>query len=173
MITDQKSLDGSIPVQKDTEHKKSEKAFVDYFMYALTAPFIHPPGGWGEDLWTGDKRSQAKIYRLTEHKDIENGMCTCFEAMMYISAVSLDHPLDYDLYNIYMYLFAQYFDYRLISPDRPAPTLVEHEMSILKRFREWMYKIQMEHIKTKGRETKTIVGEVKPKTIPVEMDEFF
>ena len=79
--------------------------FVDQAMYLITAPYLfYPP--W-EDIWSaGGNRIRAQTLRFAHAKKIfETEECTEFEAMLYISTATLEHPISHDWYCIYTWLF--------------------------------------------------------------------
>ncbi len=93
------------PAPREPSEAQAERQFVDQAMYLLTAPYLaFPP--W-EDVWNNENhRFRAVTERMKHHQEIFlQGMCTEFEAMIYISSATLAFPPSHDWFEIYMYLF--------------------------------------------------------------------
>ena len=155
------------PSRKDTDQ------FVDQFMYLLTAPYMfYPP--W-EDVWhANDNKTTAKLHRLMHAKEIfETEQCTEFEAMLYISTVTLSHPPGHDWFNIYMWLFNRWkpelAKEQDLLPDRPE--LNVNQRDDLARLRQWIFSQQMKHMKAKRKTAAT--GEPAPAPEVVEHPQLF
>lgn len=143
------------------DHKsREERQFVESLMYGLSAPFIFPPGGWGDSI-PKQTRDLALIYRLAELPQIiEQEQCTKFEAMMYLSCCSLVAPLTHDAYKMMMHCMKKYYGLDKIddNPERikyleQDATLFENEEQELSRIRSTIFKRQMERIKSECRST--------------------
>jgi hypothetical protein len=147
----QSSLDDRIVETVQMSEKKASKMFVDFIMYSLRAPFITWPGY--EDSWTEEHRTKAQLLRMTAHKDFEQELCTKYEAMIYFSTVSFEHAPDTDYADAYMHCFAEYFDYKLIEPDRELRELEQGAASLLYNLRHCIFMTQMKHLKAKYHST--------------------
>lgn len=131
---------------------KEDQAFVDNMMYLLTAPHIVSPGN--EATYNAnDNKNTALLHRMAKHKEIfENEECSEFEAMLYISTVTLEHPVSHDWYEIYMYLFRRW------SPEKAAEIEIEGPDTLskcpqqedLSRLRKWIFKNQMNRLKRRS-----------------------
>jgi hypothetical protein len=131
--------------------------FVDQFMYLLTAPYMFFPLG-GASVWeANDNKTTAKLQRLMHAREIfDTQHCTEFEAMLYISTVTLAHPLSHDWFTIYMWLFR-----RWATPEQAAAVgddlpekLNPNQSEDLARLRGWIFKTQMNHMKAKMKGAK-------------------
>lgn len=111
------------------------------------------------------------MYRLAETKIISDKMATGFEAMGYISSQSLIAPLDHHWYQIYMHLFNKYFSKEAKEMDFQDVELGIMETQMLERFQRWMFKKQIEHIKSKEKEAlKGRVEKVKQKVLEIKYE---
>ena len=123
--------------------------FVDQFMYLLTAPYIGWPG-WEDQV--AAQKEQIVMHRFIHASQIfEQEMATEFEAMMYISSASLSHPLNHEWAEIYGWLFCRW------KPDE-GKEIWEREIVLdrtqieeLNRLRRWIFRRQMDHLKSRGR----------------------
>jgi len=121
-------------------------------MYWLTAPYLTWPQQ--ESIYqVNDNRNKAVVRRLAHHKDIwENKQCTEFEAMIYISTSTFEHPPSHHLANVYFWLF------RREMPDQAEAALGDFsgtrdldptEKDMLADVRRWIFKQQLHHMKAK------------------------
>ena len=87
---------------------------------------------------------------MARHKEIfENEECTEFEAMLYISTVTLEHPVSHDWYGIYMYLFRRWSPEKALAAEIEGPNVLTKypQQEDLSRLRKWIYKTQMNRLK--------------------------
>ena len=139
------------PRRRRTKEERETEQFVDHMMYLLTAPWITWPQQ--ESIYDhNENRSLGKLARLAHSKEIfENQECTEFEAMLYISTSTLEHPPGHDLYVVYGWLFKRY------KPEQGAeifpegydipPDLNTQQEELLSKVRRWIYRTQMNHLK--------------------------
>jgi len=130
---------------------REKNQFVDQMMYLLTAPFITWPGQEGIYELT-DNRTTAKLERLVHQKEIfENQEATEFEAMLYISTVTLERPIGHDWTEIYMYLFKRWSPEKAAAADIAGPDELNKypQQDDLVRLRKLVFMRQMNHIKRK------------------------
>ena len=128
---------------------KEDQTFVDNMMYLLTAPYIVSPGN-EYTYEANNNKETALLFRMVKHKEIfENEECTEFEAMLYISTVTLEHPVSHDWYEIYMYLFRRWSPEKAAEIEIEGPdTLTKYpQQEDLSRLRKWIFKTQMNHLK--------------------------
>jgi hypothetical protein len=142
--------------------KTEEHRFVDLMMYALTAPTIV----WPQDVPDKEMLERAKLERLAavaQSKGQPLPMCTDFEAVIYLSGWSLEHPPSEHWFRLYMYVFKKCFPGKADFLDG-APEPQEYEMHDLVRLKEWIFKKQMEHIKEKQKQAKAHAKEAQPQS---------
>lgn len=139
---------------------RNEREFVDSFMYLLTAPVLVWPG-W-EDGYR-QHRDRVTIQRLLHHREIfAEGQCTEFEAMLYVSSVSLAHPLPRSWANIYFWLFRRWSPEAADQVEVPGGDLDPHEREELAKVRRWIFKRQMLHLRERrGEDTSRMQREVE------------
>ncbi|MDO8750728.1 MAG: hypothetical protein Q7K03_06250, partial [Dehalococcoidia bacterium] len=82
--------------------EKESEEFAQLFVHILRAPIVGMPG-WVDTL--KDQWDKVLIQRLAHHQDFVEGMCTEYEAMLYISTATLTAPPSHNWFNIYMWLF--------------------------------------------------------------------
>lgn len=90
--------------------KKQDDIFVDALIYNLTAPVITATGEPDRQLIETHK-SNITLYRLSDNIKLEllqRKECTDYEAMLYLSTLSLVGPLSHDAYKVYMHLGGKY-----------------------------------------------------------------
>ncbi len=123
--------------------------FVDNMMYLLTASYMfYPP--WDTVWEANDNKNTALLHRMAKHKEIfENEECTEFEAMLYISTVTLSHSVGHDWAEIYMYLFRRWSPEKAAEAEIEGPdTLTKYpQQEDLSRLRKWIFKTQMNRLK--------------------------
>jgi len=136
--------------------KKEEKNFCDTLAYGLQSPMIFSGGGWGNDF-PKDKIEMAGIQRLAQcAKCFDEKMCTLYDAMCYLNTASMENPFTHEWYKIYMHTFREAAPdmwKQLIAGDKwieKDAELYENEVDSLNRLRSWIYKKQVDHIKSKS-----------------------
>ena len=129
-------------------------------IHCLKAPIIVLPN-YVDDKVPEGMRTQITIERFLHlgnqfHKDfVEEGTDT--EASLYISKLSLMHPLDNDWHNIFMFLFKKYciavkVDISTIFIDAPEiKELDPVEQWELTKLKRWIYKVQKEYLKRREK----------------------
>ena len=131
-----------------TRKNREEQTFVQQMMYLLTAPGVTMPGY--EDTFS-PHNADAKLQRLIHHKEIfEQGYCTEFEAMLYISTASLMHPLNRDWGDIYFYLFQRWSPEKAKEAGIKGPEELDYSQEEeLARLRKWIFRLQMNRVRQK------------------------
>ena len=128
---------------------KEDQTFVDNMMYLLAGPYVTWPGQ--ESIYeANDNKTTAVLFRMARHKEIfENEECTEFEAMLYISTVTLEHLVSHDWYEIYMYLFRRWSPEKALAAEIEGPNVLTKypQQEDLSRLRKWIYKTQMNRLK--------------------------
>lgn len=137
--------------EEEPEHRprrspqQEEARFVEQMMYLLTAPQLSWPG-W-EDLLQRHK-DQITMQRLMHHREVfEQQMCTEFEAMLYVSTVTMAHPITHQWAEIYMWLFRRWNPQQARDIDIEERDLDQSQVEDLNRLRRWIYNQQMNRIK--------------------------
>lgn len=124
----------------------------------MAAPIITVPG-YETDIqqaWK-DKINLERLVHIADPKT--EGQATDFEALIYLSHASLAAPMSTQWYHVYRYLFSLYWKEAYGTIFNEDPALDEQEKLELKKLKEWIYKKQVEHLKSKERQTeKAIVG---------------
>ncbi|MDO8751347.1 MAG: hypothetical protein Q7K03_09435, partial [Dehalococcoidia bacterium] len=146
--------------------EKEGEEFAQLFVHILRAPMVVWPG-YEEDF--KDKWDKVLIQRLAHHQDFVEGMCTEYEAMLYISTATLVAPPSHNWFNIYMWLFNRYMPEAAKANDLVGPAKLEgSEAEDLERLRRWIFKSQALHLKRKeqpeaeeSKETRQLTKEVK------------
>ncbi len=137
--------------------RQDDEAFVDQFMYLLTAPYVTWPG-WEDIYQSNDNKTTALIQRMAHHREIfASKHCTEFEAMLYISTATLAHPPSPEWGHIYFWLFRRW------NPEAAQAIEVDEvrelypgEKELLARLRAWIFKVQMAHLKGKLQDAKDV-----------------
>ena len=132
------------------KENKTEKDFINYIMYSLTAPCIYMPT-WEPPINVLEKR---KIHLLVETTCFDKEVCTDYDAMIYISTVSLNNPLSYHWGNIYRHLSMKYYG-DMDPPDVEKDydrELDGYEKQLLLELKQWIFKKQIEHIRSNAKE---------------------
>lgn len=130
-----------------SEAQETER-FVGQMMYLLTAPYVGWPG-WGDHVER--QKDKIMLYRLAYHREIfDNEMCTEFEAMLYISTVSLAQPIGHQWTEIYMWLFRRWNPEAAKDIDIEERDLDPSQVDHLARLRRWVYRTQMNHVKARN-----------------------
>jgi hypothetical protein len=129
---------------EEEEAKKRVEALAEVLML----PIITFPGY--EDIVTPEQRLRITAERMKKIKEGDlSKEATDFEAMLYISTVSLAQPLSEEWFNIYAYLFSKYYPEQAKEIGVPK-TLNSYELTELKKLKEWIYRKQIEHLKKKA-----------------------
>ena len=82
---------------------KQTDDWVNSMVEVFTAPLIVWPSGWNDSLpeWI---RGEVTLQRLIRLMKGDDDLATDVEAMAYMYALTLEHPLDSDWVQIYLYL---------------------------------------------------------------------
>lgn len=117
-------------------------------LYMINTPIIVSPGY--EDSVTEEQKSKHQLEALGNISEIfENKQSTDFSAMLYISNASLMGPLSEEQRHIYEFIFSQFYDFKALIGKDPPKELSETEALELKKLKEWIFKKQVEHLKSK------------------------
>jgi len=118
-------------------------------MYGLVAPLITWPGY--EDHFPKEKRIEAQMMRLARVTEIfRTKQATEMDAMLYLSSASLINPMGHKWARIYGHLFARYMNDPEKMRKAGLPTYEEldpDEDEMLARFRQWIFRRQLERVK--------------------------
>lgn len=138
MKQEQRLLQGKGTVE---QHKKF-MMMCTQLAEAFTRPIIGHPG-WAASI-TSAQKLRIHVERLKQVKEM-NGekitMATDYEAMIYISTVSLSAPLDRMWLRIFFYLFKKFYPKRSdFIPDYEAKLNPHMDMGELNRLKRWLYK---------------------------------
>jgi len=133
--------------------------WIDDLVFALQAPLIvwkgfekETPSDWK------DKATKARLLHLmSREKGEERGLATDLELCFYISQFTLEHPPSHEVGEVYMYAFRKAFGEK-VSDAAGLPKVLELESTsrdLYWRARRWIYKQQLEHVKTQaGRQSR-------------------
>lgn len=117
-----------------------------YFDYVSNAPIITFPGY--EDIVPHEMKTKVSFHRLLESQDIIEKMATDFESIIYLSTASFENLLSHSWYKIYIHTFSKYFqipeNFRKVTIEKIYP----NEMINLKKLKSWLYKTQINKMKT-------------------------
>lgn len=150
-ITMQKLIVKQIPKKPS---KRKEKQFADKFVYLLTSPCLYMP------MWEPHKEmlDKRRIYLLAEPDCYDKKESTDYDALIYVQTASMNFPLDTEWYNIFMWLFMRYY-----GDITPPEWKEEHKKELdicekqsLIRLKQWIFKKQIEDIKTKEKKNKKV-----------------
>ena len=133
--------------------------FSEEMMYRLSAPIITWPG-YENDITI----EQVQAARLARMAKPASEQCTDIEAGLYLMTSTLANPPSHTWYKIYMHVFSKAFpeQAKQLFGDSLEP-LQPYEDQQLQRFRAWIFKRQIEHLKVKSKKAKPIA------TMPVEV----
>ena len=125
--------------------KTKQDTFQLEFLYMLKSPIIVPPTQ--VDFVTQEQKNQHQMESMLHQKEIfEQKQVSDYSAMLYVSFLSLEHPLTHEYVNIYEYLFSKFFDIEKILCKK-APVLEDLEKQELAKLKSWIFKKQIEHLK--------------------------
>jgi hypothetical protein len=130
---------------------KPEDIFVDALMYNLTAPVITATGEPDRQLIETHK-SNITLHRLSENIKLEllnRKECTDYEAMLYLSTLSLVGPISHDAYRVYMYLAGKYLPGAKDMLKDAAEGLEPSEQQTLTQLKKKIFADQMKQLKAR------------------------
>ena len=142
--------------------QKEAKDFVDSILYCLMAPLVLWPGY--EDSFK-DRWSDVLLHRLApgaNARNYEKGLCSEFEAMLYVSTATLNAPPSERWTRIYFWLFNKWNPQAAIDNDIPPQELGLNEKGDLDLLRRWIFKTQINRLKER-RKTEPAAGPKPPK----------
>jgi len=130
--------------------KNEEKRFALEFSYTISCPIITMVGY--EDSLTKDQKSKYQIEAMLNIQNtLEKEEAPDYHVMIYLSQVSLVKPLGRLWTNIYLTLGRKYF--KELKDDAKITEIVhdleEDEQRELTKIKQWVFKKQIELIKSK------------------------
>ncbi len=141
------------PAEPKRTKEQSEKQFVDRMLYVLKAPTLCWPG-YEEDITPEmqEKALKARLFKEMSGTDLD--LATDEEVCIYMSTATLANPPGHTWFKIYINCFYRTFKDHYISAfgDTPPEPLQPYEETELTRFKEWIFKKQMEHIKSNKKD---------------------
>lgn len=125
------------------ERKQSEKGILK-ILWCIYGPIIAKDPGW----FPRNQITNIPIHRLAYmmknfNTPDDEMMIPEFEALMYLSTVSMDQPLDQTWYTIFIHLFKKHFGEKMIQHepdffnDHNEPD--DYELHQLDNLRRWMW----------------------------------
>ena len=129
----------------DKAKRKADKDLISAAR-ALTDPIIVFNQSWGDCIpaWLA---AEIKTQRLLQVMKGEKDFATDAEALAYLSNASLCQPLDYDMTDIYSYLFTKVMGDRAPA-DLRKESISDYQMSILSRLKSWLWNQRAKHRKS-------------------------
>ena len=149
-----------------TTEKQTEKGISD-IVGTLTDPIIVSPGGWGDTLpeWIKTSITMERMIMNMRALKGEEPTGTDAEACAYLYTVSLEHPIDRDWTDIYLYIAGKVYekwrtkDSGVTMPeDIRVESLRDDQLADLNRLKAWIYrqriKVRQERDRTEQRQRK-------------------
>ena len=149
-----------------TTEKQMEKGISD-IVGALTDPIIVFPGGWGDTLpeWIKTSITLERMIMNMRVLKGEEPTGTDAEACAYLYTVSLEHPIDRDWTDIYLYIAGKVYEKwrtkdsgTTIPEDIRVESLRDDQLADLNRLKAWIYrqriKVRQERDRTEQRQQK-------------------
>jgi hypothetical protein len=132
--------------------KDDEKRFGLELGYTLSCPIICVPSY--EDSVTKEQKEQYRLEAMLHIREIfEKEEAPDYHAMIYLSHVSLMKPLGRTMTNVYLQLGRNYFK-QLKEDEQITKTVHEWEdveKQELTKLKQWIFKKQIEHLKSKSK----------------------
>lgn len=138
------------------QEKSEQKKFVNTLMYGLRAPMVFGTGGWGNDFPESQHQMRNMILLASCSKCADEEKCIMFDVMAYMWSVAFEAPLQKTWQKIYFHAFRESLpkEWKLLVEDNPDferdAELFENEIDDMNRLRRWIFKRQMDHIKSKS-----------------------
>jgi hypothetical protein len=129
--------------------KNEEKQFKIEMMYTINCPIITMVG-FEDDLSKDMKSKYTVEAMLNVLETFKKEEAPDYHVCIYLSQVSLTKPLGRSFTNIYLHLMQKQF--KQLKDDKTItsiPKLDEYETDELVKLKKWIFKKQIEHIKTK------------------------
>ena len=147
--------------------KTAKDDFVDRLMYTLQAPIIVYPGY--EDTVLPEQRDRVNFERLAMLATAKDMIeCTDYEAALYLSTASQIAPMSHTWVKIYTSVFLKAFPQskELLDEEAQTQKLYEYEQYELTRFKQWIFKQQMQALKAKEKAA-------EPQKVVVQKPEYY
>lgn len=161
---------------------KQADDWVNSMVEVFTAPLIVWPSGWNDSLpeWIGGEVTLQRLIRLMKGDD---DLATDVEALAYMYALTLEHPLDHDWSQIYLYLGTKVMGSRLTREGAEIPADIsvdklnsdqERQLLGLKR---WIRDRQRKAVRERQRgerkaETERVRQETRGEQLPLLQEEY-
>ena len=145
------------------ELMSEEKVFMDTMEYILGAPVVETP----IQPFPSNMREHVTTWRLLEgSKCFEENMCTGYEALGYLSCMSLQAPLTSNITDAMHHLFNKYYPDLAFGDDDPRVTTLNADSSReLLELRRTLFRVQQrtvkENRKKKIGQAKEVLKKVK------------
>ncbi len=143
--------------QVKKSYSKDTGKFVFEFMDMLAAPIITFSESWADAIPQSLKQD-VTLSRLMGRMQKEE-MATIPETVAYIMTRTYEAPMNHEWANIYLWCSSQYMkQYRNKTDEdlkeiNPSEKLSEHEKSLLKRLRVWIWEKRREAVKARLKQT--------------------
>ena len=158
------------PTRPRRSQKREDEQFVDQFMYLLTGPHLAYSGF--ESMLP--RRDEITLQRLLHGQEIfEDEMATEFEAMLYLSTASFSSPMTHDWLAIYMWLFNRWKPETAEELEIGVEVLDRNQVEELNRFRRWIYRTQMNHMKAQNKAANQKEVETEKQQLEVQRPRMF
>ena len=129
--------------------KTEETKFKLELAYMLQAPIITWPGS--EENLTSKMKETYNLEAMLHIQEIfEKEECADYHCMVYLSERSLIDPLPHTFARIYMYLGKRYWGDKA-DWLKDVSELDINEQEHLIRFKRWIFKKQIDHLKQKSK----------------------
>jgi len=139
MKSEQRLLTGQGTVES---REKGSKMFMQLFEALFERPIIGHTA-WADSI-TSEQKARIKVERLKQIAEADGEKiteATDYEAMIYLSTLSLAEPLGRVAQKIYFHLFKKFYpDKSDFIPDYEAKLDIQSEPE-LKRLKQWLYKV--------------------------------
>ncbi len=127
--------------------QKQEKEFVDTIMYGLRAPLIVTPSY--VDAVTSEQSDKHRLYCIAKAIEcVKNKQATDYDTMLYYSYASLENMPSKSDAECYMYLFFKFYKDAAKQLDTKCPELDVNQLESIKELKQWIYKKQVERMKS-------------------------
>jgi hypothetical protein len=169
---------GQVVAYNPPDKKFNLDRAIDDLVGAIADPIIVWPGGGWEDTIPQWLKDQVSLDRLLEQMKSARGgepTATDSEALVYMYPLVLDHPIDYDWTQIYLYLGTQVFAScgKEIPGDISVNKLNTDQQRDLDRLKRWIYETRKKHRVELRREGKRQQKEAAEKEQPAVIQHSF
>lgn len=132
---------------------------IDFIAFKLLAPIIGHIG-W-EDIINKQMKNEVVLQRLMKVND--DYKSTDYEAMVYLHTASLAFPFNETWFNIYTYLFNNFYKDNLPEDMKNigVKELNSLEIQELDKLKKWIYKQQVYEFKRKKEQEITVIEKSK------------